>query len=214
MKQTYIYTLSDPTTGEIKYVGRTTDLDKRYEMHLASARKTGLKHWIQTLFAKGFKPVIRQVESVESDRAAEREFYWINFLEEAGCQLYNVRKNRRGWRRNATEDEALAEKNLNLFKEAIEQSENMISDFPYPGRQHDLMYGLRVEWVTGGILTHGSLARIFLVHERIVTDEWLEAIAKAYPGQWKLMRLEVGPEDQRLILVPINRPEPREIKRS
>lgn len=215
MAQTYIYTLSDPITGEIKYVGRTTDLEKRNKMHLAQAKKTGLRDWIRSLLDKKQKPIMRWLETVESEQAAEREFYWINKLEASGCQLYNMRKNRRGWQRNleVSQVERDWEELSKILQEAIERSENMIPGFPYPGRQHDIVRGLHIEWITGGILTHGSLARILLTYERIVTDEWLEVIARTYPGQWKLMRLEVGPEDQRLILVPINRPEPREIKR-
>ena len=88
-----------------------------------------------------------------------------------------------------------------------------ISDFPYPSRQHDLVYGLLMSWVHGHVLTRGNLANLVLTYERIVTDEWFEIIAKTYPEQWKLMHLEVGPDDRRLILAPINRPEPREINR-
>ncbi len=43
----YIYTLSDPNTNEVRYVGKTINIKRRYKQHLYDKRQTSHKNsWI------------------------------------------------------------------------------------------------------------------------------------------------------------------------
>lgn len=88
----YIYTLSDPDTGEVRYVGQTIDLHKRYRWHLYTKRKTGQyrHHWIQQLRGAGKKPVQSVIEITTSALADERERHWIAKHRVEGARLTNL----------------------------------------------------------------------------------------------------------------------------
>lgn len=38
MKEVYIYTLEDPITSEIRYVGKANNMESRFKNHLNSSR--------------------------------------------------------------------------------------------------------------------------------------------------------------------------------
>lgn len=65
MKKIYIYTLSSPS-GEIKYVGKTTDIKRRLSSHVSEAKKNPGKryvlNWIVSLLKNNEKPVITILE--------------------------------------------------------------------------------------------------------------------------------------------------------
>lgn len=48
MEITYIYTLSDPITGDIRYVGKTTNLKQRYKAHCnpSNNKHTHKYNWV------------------------------------------------------------------------------------------------------------------------------------------------------------------------
>lgn len=85
-----IYTLSDPNTGEIRYIGQTTSvLSKRLTDHIASARKgkNYLHNWIKSV---NYSPIIELLE----DNAVwnESEIYWIEQFRQWGFRLVNSTK--------------------------------------------------------------------------------------------------------------------------
>ena len=55
----YIYTLTDPNTNMIRYIGKSNNPDKRLRIHLIEARR-GLKsyrsNWLRKLITMGQKP--------------------------------------------------------------------------------------------------------------------------------------------------------------
>lgn len=69
-----IYALSDPESGEIRYIGKAQDSQKRLKGHLLETRrKSPLYDWIASLRAKGSTPDI-QVLMVSWDwRASEKQ---------------------------------------------------------------------------------------------------------------------------------------------
>ena len=79
-----IYSLSDPISNEIRYVGKTiTSLSDRLKVHINQSKKTK-KHthkeaWIKSLLLKNLKPVIGLIEEVNTEIWAEREIYWISY---------------------------------------------------------------------------------------------------------------------------------------
>jgi group I intron endonuclease len=84
METIYIYTLTDPITNEIRYVGKTNNLVRRLNAHIKRS-KTNKYHsarWINSLIDKGFKPVISIIEECTEKNWEEREIYWIGYYRE------------------------------------------------------------------------------------------------------------------------------------
>lgn len=75
-----IYTLSDPRTQEVRYVGVTTRRRKRYLDHVSAANRGGKTHrdcWIRSLLAQGHIPVYQTIERGTGGGWQEAEQRWI-----------------------------------------------------------------------------------------------------------------------------------------
>lgn len=89
-----MYGLIDPQSKMIRYVGRTTQGQKRFHQHSYAARNcrsnTHVNNWIRSLYAKGlrFEPTILEF----TDRATliERERWWIRYGRMSGWDLTNL----------------------------------------------------------------------------------------------------------------------------
>lgn len=80
----FIYTLKDPITEEIRYVGKTvTALNTRLKVHIHQSKKkkklTYKEAWIKGLLNINLKPIIELVEKCNTENWVEREKYWICF---------------------------------------------------------------------------------------------------------------------------------------
>ena len=84
-----IYTLNDPETLEIKYIGKTIQkLNKRLSGHITKAkynRSTYCSCWIYSLLLQNKKPIIKLIEIVEDENWIEREQYWISLYKDKIC---------------------------------------------------------------------------------------------------------------------------------
>src|SRR5687767_4612507 len=70
---TTIYALCEPTTGEIRYIGKTAyPLEKRLKSHLSGAKRVRnhRTYWIQSL---SHAPIIRALCVIEESCAGEME---------------------------------------------------------------------------------------------------------------------------------------------
>lgn len=93
----YIYVLKDPKNNEIRYVGQTNDLKRRYNSHLSRCLReydceyfTHKSRWLRTILLNGFKPIIEVLETCESlEKSNEREKYWIDKMSQDGLKLTN-----------------------------------------------------------------------------------------------------------------------------
>jgi hypothetical protein len=87
-----VYTLSDPTTGAIRYVGKTSrGVEQRLKEHLLPKNLKAHTHknmWLRQLLGAGQKPVIEIVE--ESTDANEAERFWIAQFRALGFKLTNL----------------------------------------------------------------------------------------------------------------------------
>lgn len=85
-----IYGLYHPETGEIRYVGKANDSEKRLKSHLrdANSRKTPLYSWIRSLSKSGLVPVVRVLEVADNWQAKEKEL--IALHRASGARLLNV----------------------------------------------------------------------------------------------------------------------------
>lgn len=77
-----IYSLLDPDTNEIRYIGKTTEKrkSKRLNEHIRGSSKLKNKkdYWINKLLKKGKKPIMEVIELISLDLVDERESYWIS----------------------------------------------------------------------------------------------------------------------------------------
>ncbi len=91
MQTTYIYTLTDPETNEVRYVGKTNNINQRYRAHLNKTRKHQIHkaNWIKKLKQKKLKPIINIVDEVSIKEWIFWEQYWISQFKTWGFNLVN-----------------------------------------------------------------------------------------------------------------------------
>lgn len=94
MKPYTLYTLSDPDTGLVRYVGQTCQkIATRYARHCQEARKSTrhrLYAWIKGLLNEGKAPVMRvEFEGMDKKLVDDLEIFWISMLKTTG-DLLNV----------------------------------------------------------------------------------------------------------------------------
>lgn len=92
----FIYTLSDPRDGKIRYVGKTNDLKHRLRGHINEAmigRNSHKCSWIKALKFQGMEPLIEPIEILHfatDVEIRECESFWINNLRFLGFNLTNL----------------------------------------------------------------------------------------------------------------------------
>jgi hypothetical protein len=89
-RPTIIYALTDPDTGEVRYIGQTRKLWQRYAQHLLVPRGTSAKlAWLKDLESKRKLPGLRILESVPEDEGSSAERRWIRHWRSQGTSLLN-----------------------------------------------------------------------------------------------------------------------------
>jgi group I intron endonuclease len=73
----YIYTLSHPETNEVRYVGKTINIKRRYKQHLYDKRTTHKSSWVKSLKQLGLKPIMTIIETCNETNWIDREKFWI-----------------------------------------------------------------------------------------------------------------------------------------
>ena len=92
--KTYIYILRHPETFEIRYVGKTNNIKRRFAQHKSKKclEKTGSKKlasWILKLLSNNLLPIMEIIEECD-DNWEEREKYWISYYSNTNlCNLSN-----------------------------------------------------------------------------------------------------------------------------
>lgn len=90
-----IYGLSDPITGELRYIGKTiTSLKRRLASHMGKInwQDNPRTAWLRELHERGMRPDIFEVENVSAEYAiwTEAESFWISYFRFVGAALVNV----------------------------------------------------------------------------------------------------------------------------
>lgn len=89
----YIYDLSDPRSGEVRYIGKSVHPRERLTEHIRQAKRGSVVHckrWIDGLLKAGVRPALGILEEATShDAANEAERYWIGSLRLVGADLTN-----------------------------------------------------------------------------------------------------------------------------
>lgn len=90
----FIYALSDPRTGELRYVGKTTrSLESRLRAHVKDCHRyiNHCAHWVLGLRKRGLKPVAEVVEACATlEDLDDAERFWIEQLRALGFRLTNL----------------------------------------------------------------------------------------------------------------------------
>lgn len=88
----FIYTLSDPRTKIVRYVGKTNNPVIRYAMHRCEKRGTHKNNWLHQLRSLGLRPVMDVIEEIDcaADEWEDRERFWIYHFRQMGFPLTNL----------------------------------------------------------------------------------------------------------------------------
>ena len=92
----YVYTLSDPRTNVVRYVGKTKQPDDRLRRHMQKSylekydKNTHKSNWIKSLLNEDVKPEMNIIDVGDSDNINELEVYWIEQFRQWGFKLTNL----------------------------------------------------------------------------------------------------------------------------
>lgn len=85
-----IYALIDPTTQEIRYIGKTNQRsDNRLRQHIEHPTNANMRRWIANLIAAGTPPKIRLITCCPLAEWQHHESRWIRWARELGARLLN-----------------------------------------------------------------------------------------------------------------------------
>jgi len=91
METTFIYVLKDPTTNEIRYVGKSNNPKKRLYRHCDRNKDIGThkRNWINKILDKNLKPILEIIKEVPKFDWQKQEKFYIEYYSSIGCDLVN-----------------------------------------------------------------------------------------------------------------------------
>ena len=127
----FIYALLDPSTKEVRYIGKSVNPKRRYYEHLTSKSKYNChkNNWIKKLLSENIKPVLEIIEECNKENWCEREKHWI-------AQYDNLTNATEGGEDGRMSDEVKArmsilnsgKNNPNYGKKASKKTRDLISN--------------------------------------------------------------------------------------
>lgn len=105
----YIYTLSCPKTGQVRYVGVTNSPHVRVIQHESSPSNKAKQEWIGNLIKAGFAPLMVVIERVDDGSHFQKECAWVRHFQDLGCDLLNIQTTRQVEKIRKTQLERLIE---------------------------------------------------------------------------------------------------------
>jgi hypothetical protein len=98
----FIYALCDPSTFEVRYIGKTINPYKRYYSHLSARSlnrriQTHKTHWLKSLLRQSLLPIQQILEICDERNWEQKESEWIAFYKSIGCNLTNGTPGGYGW---------------------------------------------------------------------------------------------------------------------
>jgi len=119
---TFIYTLSCPLSGDVRYVGKSNKPNARFSKHKQMSDNNKSKNsWINELLTTGLCPVLTIVEEVPISEWKFMEKLYITKFKELGCELLNICSGANGseFGNKTSFDGRNARKIVSLFKDGI-----------------------------------------------------------------------------------------------
>ena len=91
METTFIYGLKDPRTDIIRYIGKTNNIEKRLEHHIANREylNSHKNSWIKGLINNGISPKLEIIDEVPVDNWQFWEKHYIKLFKSFGAKLVN-----------------------------------------------------------------------------------------------------------------------------
>lgn len=91
IENVFIYTISDPITNSVRYIGKTIDIKNRLRDHIKRSKnnKTHKDKWISSLIKQGHKPVILILDIVNKEDWIFWEKFYISLFKGWGFNLVN-----------------------------------------------------------------------------------------------------------------------------
>lgn len=87
----FIYMLSDPDTGDVRYVGKTKDREARLKVHAAGGKEQNYRgNLLRSFRVQGIKPYLTTLDEVPENEWPMWEAAYIQFFREQGCNLVNT----------------------------------------------------------------------------------------------------------------------------
>lgn len=96
---TFIYALCDPSTMDIRYVGKSNNPKSRFNCHIKESLDGKHSHkccWIRTILQKGEKPHLWILDEVDIKDWEFWECFYIDLFKSYGFNLTNIDKGGRG----------------------------------------------------------------------------------------------------------------------
>lgn len=90
MKNTFIYTLSCPISGDVRYVGKSNKPNARYSKHCTEKKETMKTKWISDLNKNGLKPILTIIDEIPLVGWKQIEKFYISKYRDLGCDLLNT----------------------------------------------------------------------------------------------------------------------------
>jgi group I intron endonuclease len=90
--KTYIYILIDPETNQVRYIGKTKSLKRRYNQHISecSKLKSHKNNWLLSLKNKNLKPEMVVIDETDKDDWISLEQWYIQLYRSWGYKLTNL----------------------------------------------------------------------------------------------------------------------------
>jgi group I intron endonuclease len=88
----FIYGLYDPRNDELKYVGKTKNINRRFTEHIKETKNSGRgrkNSWIRKLLKNDLYPIIKILEICNENNWEERERNWIKNCRNLGINILN-----------------------------------------------------------------------------------------------------------------------------
>lgn len=90
LRRWWIYVLKDPTSGEVRYVGKTENPRKRFINHRCGHSGRHCANWIKSLRARGLVPTFEIIDAGMGHGWPQAERAWIREYRERGARLTNI----------------------------------------------------------------------------------------------------------------------------
>jgi hypothetical protein len=85
----FIYSISCPITGFVKYIGKTKNPKERFRKHLSAKLKTAGSKWIFSLKEKSLLPIFEIIDEVQIKDWQDKEQNYIRLFKSFGAPLLN-----------------------------------------------------------------------------------------------------------------------------
>lgn len=110
---TVIYNIVDPVSEMVLYVGKTNNIEKRKQQHLANSHNTALRKRIKTILKRGNEPIFNVLEVCEPFNFSEIEKKWILHFRSLGFEIF--KKDKGNLKKHLYKDEPNEIKSLPIY---------------------------------------------------------------------------------------------------